>query len=175
MNADLAEYLVICDLISKGWVVCTPSSRDTPYDFIVDIHGKFVKIQVKKMGGSKGLSLTRRLERGNQKVTENGKIRNTIDYAERGIEWLVGVNTDTKEVFYYSIENYSKIPAKVFSVSKWRPDEFPVNTSVRRNTEGTPKLGDVAEQVDAGDLKSPDFGRVGSTPSIPTTLSKVKI
>ena len=24
--------------------------------------------------------------------------------------------------------------------------------------------GDMAEQVDAGDLKSPDFGRVGSTP-----------
>ena len=29
-------------------------------------------------------------------------------------------------------------------------------------------LGDMAEQVDAGDLKSPDFGRVGSIPSIPT-------
>ncbi len=26
----------------------------------------------------------------------------------------------------------------------------------------------MAEQVDAGDLKSPDFGRVGSIPSIPT-------
>ena len=29
--------------------------------------------------------------------------------------------------------------------------------------------GDMAEQVDAGDLKSPGFGRVGSIPSIPTT------
>ena len=36
-------------------------------------------------------------------------------------------------------------------------------------------FGDMAEQVDAGDLKSPDFGRVGSTPSIPTTLSKGEI
>ena len=35
--------------------------------------------------------------------------------------------------------------------------------------------GDMAEQVDAGDLKSPDFGRVGSTPSIPTPLSKGEI
>ena len=137
-NADLAEYLVICDLIGKGWVVCTPSSRDTPYDFIVDIHGKFVKIQVKKMGGSEGNRLTRRLERGNQKVTENGKVRNTIDYAERGIEWLVGVNTETRQVYYYSIENYSKIPAKVFSVNKWKPDEFPVNRAVRKNTDRTP-------------------------------------
>ena len=32
--------------------------------------------------------------------------------------------------------------------------------------------GDMAEQVDAGDLKSPDFGRGGSIPSIPT---KIKI
>ena len=29
--------------------------------------------------------------------------------------------------------------------------------------------GDMAEQVDAGDLKSPGFGRGGSIPSIPTT------
>ena len=35
--------------------------------------------------------------------------------------------------------------------------------------------GDMAEKVDAGDLKSPDFGRVGSTPSIPTTLSKGEV
>ena len=26
----------------------------------------------------------------------------------------------------------------------------------------------MAEQVDAGDLKSPDFGRVGSIPSVPS-------
>ena len=28
--------------------------------------------------------------------------------------------------------------------------------------------GDMAEQVDAGDLKSPDFGRVGSIPALAT-------
>ena len=33
--------------------------------------------------------------------------------------------------------------------------------------------GDMADQVDAGDLKSPDFGRVGSTPSISTTSFKL--
>ena len=33
--------------------------------------------------------------------------------------------------------------------------------------------GDMAEQVDAGDLKSPDFGRGGSTPPVPTTTRKI--
>ena len=112
-----------------------PSSRDTPYDFIVDLHGKFAKVQVKKL--SKASTLVRRLERGNQKVTENGKVRNTIDYAERGIEWLVGVDVATNQIFYYCIENYSQIPHNSFSVKKWSPDSFPVNERVRKNTEGT--------------------------------------
>ena len=134
-NADYAEGLVYCDIINKGWVVLTPSSRDSPYDYVVDMGSEFVKVQVKKL--CRNNRLTKRLARGNQKVTENGKVRNTIDYAERGIDWLVGVNIETKEIYYYSINKYSKIESSTFSVSAHKPCDFPINDRVRKNTEGT--------------------------------------
>ena len=85
-NADYAEAIVKADLLQKGWIVLTPSSRDSPYDFVVDLGGRFVRLQVKKL--NRQGTIHRIVARGNQKVTENGKVRNSIDYAKRGIEWL---------------------------------------------------------------------------------------
>ena len=53
-HGDLSEQIVIADLVQKGWVPCTPISRDTVYDLIVDrgnVDGKriFETIQVKTL------------------------------------------------------------------------------------------------------------------------------
>jgi len=135
-NADFAESLVATDIMKRGWIVLTPSSRDSEYDFVVDLGaGKFEKIQVKKLSGKRNNCLVRRLERGNQTVTENGKVRNSIDYAERGIDWLAGVNIHTSAIYYYQLGTYSKIKAKRFSIDKYQSDEFPINKQIKRNTE----------------------------------------
>lgn len=133
-NADFAESLVYADLISKGWITLSPSSRDSPYDFVVDMGNKFAKVQVKKITSSNMIHKV--IARGNQRVTKNGKVRNTIDYAKRGIDWLAGVDIKNKKVYYYSIENYSNIPAKTcFSVKAHKADEFPINIGVKKNTD----------------------------------------
>ena len=130
-NADLAETLVYADLIRRGWIVLIPSSRDSTYDLVVEMHGAFKRVQIKKMTAHK---LPRLVERGNQKVTKNGKIRNSIDYAECGIEWLAGVDLETQEIYYYPLDIYASKP-KTFSVKKHESATFPVNETVRKNTD----------------------------------------
>ena len=122
-SGDLSEQIVYTDLIKKGWVVCTPSSRDAVYDLVVDLGDRFVKVQVKTMCGN---SITKVVDRSGERVSKNGKTRNSLDYAEHSIDWLVGVSKDG-EVYYYGLNNYSKIPSKKFSVNKWQPDNFPIN------------------------------------------------
>ena len=39
-------------------------------------------------------------------------MRNSVDYAERGIEWLVGVNFDSDEIYCYQIDTYRYKPKK---------------------------------------------------------------
>jgi len=141
-NADLTEHIVYCDLIKKGWIVCTPSSRDATYDLLVDLGGDFKRVQVKKLkqcpsewANRPGGVLKKVVKRHSQKVTENGKRRTTVDYAANGIEWLAGVDIKTGEIFYYSIDNYSQIPHNSFSVNKWKSDEFPTNINVKKNTD----------------------------------------
>ena len=131
-NADYAEAIVKADLLQKGWIVLTPSSRDSPYDFVVDLGGRFERVQVKKL--NRQGTIHRIVARGNQKVTENGKVRNSIDYAKRGIEWIVGVDIDSKKTHYYSIDTYATKP-KSFSTNKHIQDGFPINETIKKNTD----------------------------------------
>ena len=40
VSGDLSEKMVETFLIRKGWIVLTPSSRDSVYDFVVDLGNK---------------------------------------------------------------------------------------------------------------------------------------
>lgn len=129
-SGDLNQQIVATDLIKRGWIVLTPSSRDSVYDFVVDMGDKiFHTIQVKTMSSN---SISKFIDRSGERVSFNGKTRNSLDYAEHKIDWIVGVNKKG-EVFYYHLNTYSKIPSKSFSVKIWKPDCFPINEQIKSN------------------------------------------
>jgi len=131
-SGDRSEITVYLDLIKKGWIVNTPSSRDSVYDMVVDVGGRFETVQVKTMSNN---SITRVIDRSGERVSVNGKVRNSLDYAEHGINWLVGVSRDG-DVYYYKLDTYKNIPSKSFSVKKWKQDGFPVNPVPKRHSIG---------------------------------------
>tara|TARA_R110000744_G_scaffold17022_1_gene46449 strand:- start:924 stop:1373 length:450 start_codon:yes stop_codon:yes gene_type:complete len=124
-SGDFSEVTACLDLIKRGWIVNTPSSRDCVYDLLVDTgrdsDARFQTIQVKTMSGN---SITKIIDRSKEVVSKNGKTRNSLDYADHGIDWLVGVNKDG-ECFFYHYDTYSQISSKSFSVLKYPPDQFP--------------------------------------------------
>ena len=129
-SGDRSEITVYLDLIKKGWIVNVPSSRDAVYDLVVDRGTHFETVQVKTMSGN---SIARVVDRSGERVSRNGKTRNSLDYAEHGIHWLAGVKGE--EVFYYKLETYGVIPSKSFSVNKWKADGFPHNNVPKRHVK----------------------------------------
>ena len=87
-SGDRSEITVYLDLIKKGWIVNSPSSRDAVYDLVVDRGDHFETVQVKTMCGN---SIAKVIDRSGERVSHNGKTRNTLDYAAQGIHWLAGV------------------------------------------------------------------------------------
>ena len=134
-SGDRSEITVYLDLIKKGWIVNMPSSRDAVYDMVVDVGGSFETVQVKTMSGN---SITKVVDRSGERVSHNGKVRNSLDYAKHGIDWLAGVSEDGN-VYYYKLDTYSTIPSKSFSVRKYPSDEFPVNVVSKRHVSGEKK------------------------------------
>ena len=125
ISGDSSETTVLLDMQRRGWIASLPCSRDSVYDMLVDLGSEIVKVQVKTLTGN---SISKVVDRSNEVVCRNGKTRNSLDYAEHGIDWIVGVDK-YGVCYYYKLDTYSKIPSKSFSVRKWKPDEFPVNPS----------------------------------------------
>jgi hypothetical protein len=90
----------------------------------------FQTIQVKTMSNN---SITKVIDRSGERVSANGKVRNSLDYAAHGIDWLAGVTKDGR-IYYYKLETYRDIDTKSFSVNKNPPDEFPINEVPSRHT-----------------------------------------
>jgi hypothetical protein len=135
VSGDLSEALVYADLIRRGWIVLAPSSRDSVYDFVVDLGNNiFQTIQVKTMCGN---SIAKVIDRSGERVSANGKARNSLDYAEHGVHWLVGVRKSDNKIFYYTLDKYSKISTKSFSVNRHDPDDFPINNVPSRHSKKT--------------------------------------
>ena len=101
-SGDISERVVSIEIIKRGWHVLEPISRDAVYDLVVDMDGSFQTIQVKTMSGN---SIAKIVDRSGEVVAKNGKTRNSIDYAEHGIDWIVGYNKHTHECYFYKHEN----------------------------------------------------------------------
>ena len=136
-SGDRSEITVELDLIRRGWIVCKPSSRDAVYDMVVDMGDRFETVQVKTMSGN---SITRIVDRSGERVSAKGKVRNSLDYAKHGIDWLAGVSGDGN-IYYYKLDTYSNIPSKSFSVNKYPSDEFPSNSVSNRHAKKVKKFG----------------------------------
>ena len=131
-SGDRSEITVYLDLIKKGWIVNVPSSRDAVYDMVVDRGTHFETVQVKTMSGN---SIAKVVDRSGERVSHNGKTRNSLDYAAHGIHWLAGVSK-CGDIHYYKLNTYKDIPSKSFSVRKWKQDGFPINQVSQRHTKG---------------------------------------
>jgi len=132
-SGDISEQTVKLELIRRGWVVCEPISRDCVYDLVVDMGGSFQTVQVKTMCGN---SITKIVDRSGERVSHSGKTRNSLDYAEHGVDWLVGVNREGV-CHFYKLKTYSQIPSKSFSVNKYPPDDFPLFSVPQRHSKKT--------------------------------------
>ncbi len=132
-SADISENTVKLELIRKGWIVLEPSSRDCVYDFVVDMGDSFQTIQVKTLRSNK---ITKIVNRSHECVSRSGKTRNSLDYAEYGVDWLVGVNREGV-CYFYKLKTYSQIPSKSFSVNKYPPDNFPSSSVPQRHSKKT--------------------------------------
>lgn len=118
-TSDLSELRVQTDLISRGWMVSKPVSRDCIYDLIIERYNVFETIQIKTLNGNT-LSTTNRISHTDEPVSKNGKSRNKYRYCDFNITWLVGIQKhEPYKIYYYPLDvyknyehiNVSKLPS----------------------------------------------------------------
>lgn len=140
-TADLTVAIVMADLIKRGWVPCTPVSRDTIYDLVVDRGTLFVTLQIKTAKGGVFHCTNRTGKIGSEFVSARGKPRNRYHYKDFRIDWMVGVEGEICHYYplsvykNYDVINVRKIPAVDFGVNVVRSHtNHPSITDYNANT-----------------------------------------
>lgn len=138
-TGDYTENIVKLDLIRRGWVVLEPSSRDMPYDLVVETGSRdFKTIQVKSISGNSFSTTNRGSAKAREQVSINGKLRHSYSYADENIDWMVGVKTETMKLYYYPIDVYSGYGD--INVTKVVPIDFPVNSGMISKRNQSPHV-----------------------------------
>jgi len=134
-SGDLAESIVIADIIKRGYVPLLPTSRDHIYDILVERNYPkfgapiFETIQVKclrrgsgRYDRSRWVYTSTRPQANFERVSINGKPRNSTSYADYCIAWIAGVDASSEKIYYYPLEVYRQ--HERINVKKIAPTDF---------------------------------------------------
>lgn len=97
----VSELKVLTELVSMGFVVSQPYGDNAPYDFIVDIEGKLLKVQVKTCieysDGSLKISLSKR---------DGVKRIKRTPYHSLDIDAIIAYSRKYNQFFYIDLHKY---------------------------------------------------------------------
>jgi|TARA_B110000908_G_scaffold156510_1_gene195745 hypothetical protein len=124
-TCEVSETAVMLDIMMKGWI-CSKWSRDSIVDIVIDKgNSVYESLQVKSFTGNTIPTITRN--------EPNGK-RATSLYKDHGVTWIAGYKKDTHEIYYYHIDNYSKLKdGKPINIKKMSQDVFPTHEPPMHN------------------------------------------
>lgn len=132
---DFTLQLTRTDLVRRGYIFSEPACRDCIYDLLVQLAiTRFESIQVKTLDDWAFSTSTRRSKGKSERVSLHGKHRNSYRYADSEVHWIVGVNPETEQLYYYKLDTYKHYDT--IDVRKVPADTFPVNTSMQNHTIG---------------------------------------
>jgi hypothetical protein len=115
------EYLVCADLIIQGFVAF-PSEQGLPFDVVVDVDGRLIKVQVKTTRGMRPV-----LQRKSHvpsyvfHIKRTGK-RKSKTYKTTDVDLFALVALESREIGYFTAAESSR--SMVFRVSSFRGSYF---------------------------------------------------
>jgi len=95
-RGDLAELMIACDLLRRGYKLAFPYGEDSDYDLVMEREGKLERVQVKQTE-SNGAVIT--VKCCSHSLT-NGRVRETKRYTAATIDWLAAYDRTTDRCYY---------------------------------------------------------------------------
>jgi len=89
-------------LLKEGYRVLEPISENSRYDIVIDISGKFVRAQIKTIYYKNDLKV---YEMVCYSTTRRNKIHIKAKYTSEEVDFIIGYNTDTAEVYTFPIKD----------------------------------------------------------------------
>jgi hypothetical protein len=102
-KGDVAEYAVLLEALKLGYNVLKPIGDRLPYDFVFEINGKFIKIQVKSAykDGNSWIVDTRRTK-------TNRRVMKRTRYTNTEVDFVIAYIEDINKFHLITIADFNK-------------------------------------------------------------------
>lgn len=122
------EHLVCCDLIKQGYVAYM-APAGLPYDVIVDISGRIIKIQVKTTQEPKDFPKQKRIYRYSTRRAKGSRVRYDIN----SVDYFAFVALDIMTVAYVPIDQMVTQRGTIKQTRDFRSTKHPYEGRVYSN------------------------------------------
>lgn len=102
LKGDISKAFVIAKLLKEGYRVLEPVSENSRYDIVVDVDGKFKRIQVKTIYYKNDLHV---YEMVCYSTTRRNKMHIKTKYTSEEVDFIIGYNLDKDEVYTFPIKD----------------------------------------------------------------------
>ena len=140
-TCEVSETAVKLDIELRGFIR-EKWSRDSYVDLVVD-RGmcNFEAVQVKSFDGYTIPTITR---------NEPNNVRNSSLYKDYGVHWIAGYKKDTRQIYYYHIDQYGPLDGKPIDIRKMPPDIFPERDVPCHSLSNRKKVIELTEEETEG-------------------------
>ena len=102
LKGDISKAFVIAKLLKEGYRVLEPLSENSRYDLVVELNGKFIRIQVKTIYYKNDFQV---YEMVCYSTTRRNKVHIKNKYTSEEIDFIVGYNLDKDEIYTFPIRD----------------------------------------------------------------------
>jgi len=122
ITGDECEDVVLSHLTGQGWKVFTPQHGKGMADLVVyHEDGGCITYQVKTLAKQGGKHVSAKKGLADGLVTEGKRPRIVLklqddkkrQYKDNGIDWMVGVDPQTKELYFYPLKVYKNFKSQL--------------------------------------------------------------
>ena len=127
---DISEQAVILKSLEYGWGVCRPIGNRLPYDLIIDISGKLIRIQVKSAWFDKQ-SQNYLVDNRRTKTNRREMVRDRYD--ESDFEFAIIYLSDLRVFYVFPVAEFLEYGSTVTIVESDKRQRKPRSAKFREN------------------------------------------
>ena len=130
LKGDISKACVVAKLLKEGFTILEPISENSRYDLVIDLNGKFLRIQIKTIYYKNDKKV---YEMACYSTTRRNKKHIKAIYTEEEVDYIIGYNPEKDEMYTFPIRDINGRNQIVFR-NKRRANQYsPLDTNKYQN------------------------------------------
>lgn len=127
-KGDIAEQAVILKALQMGWEVAKPVGDRLPYDLIIDLNGKLVKVQVKSAWFDEA---KQNYVVDNRRTKTNRRVMKRENYSSNDFDFAILYISDLSVFYIMPIEAFLSYGSEIHLVEDEKRQRKPKSAAYR--------------------------------------------